>query len=140
MFGGNFRKFGTDSKGISGTFCAFALLCAKLGAAARSSPAASAPAVRHLFIEASGTKVEGIYTSASNGSSFARAICEAGMLGLRLNAEERRHTDRRATTRGTRDRRRAERRRARLRHIVFTGMALAVPHHISHGSVLRLPK
>src|SRR5689334_12752773 len=54
MFGGNFKKFGTDSKGISGTFCAFALLCAKLGAAARSSPAASAPALRHLFIEASG--------------------------------------------------------------------------------------
>lgn len=62
------------------------------------------------------------------------------MLGLRLNGEERRHTDRRATTRGTRDRRRGERRRARLRHIVFTGMALAVPHHISHGSVWRLPK
>ena len=62
------------------------------------------------------------------------------MLGLRLNAEERRHTDRRATTRGTRDRRRAERRRARLRHIVFTGMALAVPHHVSHGSGWRLPK
>src|SRR6478672_6578907 len=72
MLGGNFRKFGTDSKGISGTFCAFALLCAKLGAAARSSPAASAPAMRHLFIEASGPKVEGIYTSGSYGSSFAR--------------------------------------------------------------------
>jgi soluble lytic murein transglycosylase-like protein len=62
------------------------------------------------------------------------------MLGLRLIAEERRHIDRRATTRGTRDRRRVERRRARLRHIVFTGMALAVPHHISHGSAWRLAK
>src|SRR5690242_9658390 len=128
MFGGNFRKFGTDSKGISGTFCAFALLCAKLGAAARSSPAASAPAVRHLFIEASGTKVEGIYTRRRHGSSFARAIGEAGMLGLRQNAEERRHTDRRTSARGTGDRRRGERRRAQLRNLVFTGLALAVPH------------
>src|SRR3954467_10814249 len=106
MFGGNFRKFGTDSNGISGTVSAFALLCAKLGAAASSSPAASAPAVRHLFIEASGTKVEGIYTSASNGSSFARAIGEGSMLGLR-NEEERRHADRRASARATRDRRRS---------------------------------
>src|SRR3954452_13432504 len=110
MFGGNFRKFGTDSNGISGTFCAFALLCAKLGTAARSSPAARAPAVKHLFIEASGTKVEGIYTSASNGSSLARTICEAGMLGLRLNDEERRHADRRTSARGTHDRRRGPRR------------------------------
>src|SRR3982750_4612229 len=140
MFGGNFRKFGTDSNGISGTFCAFALLCAKLGAAARSSPAASAPAVKHLFIEASGTKVEGIYTSALNGSSLARAIREARMLGLRLNDEERRHTDRRASIRDTRDRRRGERRRARLRNLVFTGLALALPHQISQGAVLwRLP-
>src|SRR3954468_5884559 len=126
MFGGNFRKFGTDSNGISGTFCAFALLCAKLGTAARSSPAASAPAVRHLFIEASGTKVEGIYTSASNGSSLARTICEARMLGLRGNAEERGPADRGASARGSRDGRRAERRRARLRNLVFTGLALAV--------------
>src|SRR3954447_5756752 len=139
MFGGNFRKFGTDSNGISGTFCAFALVCAKLGAAARSSPAASAPAVKHLFIEASGTKVEGIYTSASNGSSLAHAIRETDMLGLRLNDEERRHTDRRASARGTRDRRRGERRRARLRNLVFTGLALAVPHQTSHGIVWKLP-
>src|SRR3954469_24628123 len=131
MLGGNFRKFGTDSNGISGTFSAFALLCAKLGTAARSSPAVSAPAVRHLFIEASGTKVGGIYTTAQNGSSFARAICEALMLGLRLNDDDRRHTDRRAPDRGTRDRRCAERRRAQLRSLVFTGLALAVPHQIS---------
>src|SRR5690349_12219647 len=51
-FGGSFRKFGTDSYAISGTFCAFALLCASLGAAA-SSPARSTPAVMRLFIKAS---------------------------------------------------------------------------------------
>jgi soluble lytic murein transglycosylase-like protein len=62
------------------------------------------------------------------------------MLGLRLNNEERRHTDRRASTRGTRDRRRAERRRARLRTLVFTGLALAVPHQTSHGTVWKLPR
>jgi soluble lytic murein transglycosylase-like protein len=62
------------------------------------------------------------------------------MLGLRLNSEERRHTDRRASTRGTRDRRRAERRRARLRTLVFTGLALAVPHQTSHGTVWKLPR
>ena len=62
------------------------------------------------------------------------------MLGLRLNDEERRHTDRRASIRDTRDRRRGERRRARLRNLVFTGLALALPHQISQGAVLwRLP-
>ena len=63
------------------------------------------------------------------------------MLGLRLNGEERRHTDRRASTRGTRDRRRGERRRAQLRNLMFTGLALAVPHQISHGATMwRLPQ
>ena len=62
------------------------------------------------------------------------------MLGLRLNDEERRHTRRRAAERGTRDRRRAERRRARLRTLLFSGLALAVPHQTSnHGSIWRLP-
>src|SRR5258708_28844018 len=31
--GGSFRKLGTESYGISGTFCALALLCAKTGTA-----------------------------------------------------------------------------------------------------------
>jgi hypothetical protein len=62
------------------------------------------------------------------------------MLGLRLNDDDRRHTDRRASDRGTRDRRCAERRRAQLRSLVFTGLALAVPHQISQGPVSwRLP-
>jgi len=63
------------------------------------------------------------------------------MLGLRQNDEERRHTDRRASTRNARDRRRGERRRAQLRNLVFTGLALAVPHQISHGATSwRLPR
>jgi soluble lytic murein transglycosylase-like protein len=61
------------------------------------------------------------------------------MLGLRLNDEERRHADRRTSARGARDRRRGERRRARLRSLLFTGMALAVPHQTSHGIVWKLP-
>jgi len=51
-------------------------------------------------------------------------------LGLRHDAEERRHADRRATERSTRDRRRADRRRARLRSLLFTGLALALPHQL----------
>jgi soluble lytic murein transglycosylase-like protein len=62
------------------------------------------------------------------------------MLGLRQNAEERRHTDRRTSTRDTGDRRRGERRRAQLRNLVFTGLALAVPHQISGTTAWRLPR
>jgi hypothetical protein len=53
-------------------------------------------------------------------------------LGLRHGEKERRHEERRAQPRGTRDRRRAERRRARLRSLVFTGLALALPHQLKH--------
>jgi soluble lytic murein transglycosylase-like protein len=51
-------------------------------------------------------------------------------LGLRHAEEERRHEERRAHPRATRDRRRAERRRARLRSLLFTGLALALPHQL----------
>jgi soluble lytic murein transglycosylase-like protein len=61
------------------------------------------------------------------------------MLGLRRDAEERRHSERRAVDRGTRDRRRAERRRARLRSLVFAGIALAVPNHIKHRPLWWFP-
>ena len=61
------------------------------------------------------------------------------MLGLRLNEEERRHGDRRTTDRGSRDRRRAERRRARLRNLVFTGLALAMPHQMKHRPLWWFP-
>jgi soluble lytic murein transglycosylase-like protein len=47
---------------------------------------------------------------------------------------ERRIGNRRAYTRGTPDRRRSERRRAKIRNLIFTGLALALPHHLrTHG-------
>src|SRR5258708_37574251 len=49
-------------------------------------------------------------------------------LGLRHGQEERRREERRAQPRGTRDRRRSERRRARLRSLIFTPLALVLPH------------
>src|SRR6185503_4309866 len=52
-------------------------------------------------------------------------------VGLR-HSMERRVGDRRTYTRGTPDRRRYERRRARLRSLLFTSLALAVPHHLKH--------
>jgi soluble lytic murein transglycosylase-like protein len=61
------------------------------------------------------------------------------MLGLRHAADERRHSQRRAQPRGLRDRRRGERRRARLRSLLFTGIALALPHQLKPHPVSRLP-
>jgi len=55
-------------------------------------------------------------------------------LGLRHD-DERRHGDRRATERGVLDRRRSVRRRARLRSLIFTAMALSVPHHLKHSQL-----
>jgi soluble lytic murein transglycosylase-like protein len=49
-------------------------------------------------------------------------------LGLRHDGEERRHVERRASPRVARERRRGDRRRAHLRSLVFTGIALALPH------------
>src|SRR5216683_6679157 len=72
MFGGSFRKFATDSNGISGTFCALALLCASLGPAA-SSPATIRPAMTHLFMKPP-LVVDAIYTSGSIGSSDSSTI------------------------------------------------------------------
>jgi soluble lytic murein transglycosylase-like protein len=51
-------------------------------------------------------------------------------LGLRHDAEERRHAERRTHPRGAPDRRRADRRRARLRSLIFAGLALALPHQL----------
>src|SRR5580765_1773798 len=47
--GGSLRKLGADSKGISGTFWAFALVCASRGAAERSI--ATQQTLRHRFID-----------------------------------------------------------------------------------------
>src|SRR5476649_1389079 len=54
--GGNFRKFGTDSYGISGTFCALAFRlgpCANNGLVVRS-PAMTPHVMNTRFMEASG--------------------------------------------------------------------------------------
>src|SRR6267143_603103 len=60
MLGGNFRKFATESNGISGTFCALALLCASLGPAA-SRPATMKPAMTHFFMRASASGGRNLY-------------------------------------------------------------------------------
>ena len=68
----------------------------------------------------------GIYTTGSNGSSFAALADGIDMLGLRHEREERRHGERRSEARPTRDRRRSQRRRARLRSLMFTALALVL--------------
>jgi soluble lytic murein transglycosylase-like protein len=57
-------------------------------------------------------------------------------LGLR-HSMERRIGERRVSTRGTADRRRADRRRARLRSLLFTTLALAIPHHLKQTALPR---
>jgi soluble lytic murein transglycosylase-like protein len=54
------------------------------------------------------------------------------MLGLRHEGEERRHQQRRAQRRDAPDRRRSERRRNRIRSLLLTGMALAMPYAPKH--------
>ena len=65
-------------------------------------------------------------------------LSEAGApaVGLRHDME-RRVGNRRAYTRGTPERRRTDRRRARIRSLIFTSLALALPHHMKqhHGSL-----
>ena len=55
-------------------------------------------------------------------------------LGVRHHDIERRIGDRRAYTRGTPQRRRRDRRRARLRSLIFTSLALALPHTLRTAS------
>src|SRR4051812_31453586 len=69
-FGGNFRKFGTDSYAISGTFCAFALRIAPCAKAVpdQMSPATTPPAMKtRLMCEAS----EGVEPAIYTGSGIA---------------------------------------------------------------------
>ena len=54
-------------------------------------------------------------------------------IGLRHDLE-RRIGDRRIDTRGTPQRRRRDRRRARLRSLIFTSLALALPHTLRHAT------
>ena len=55
-------------------------------------------------------------------------------VGLRRDIE-RRSGNRRACTRGTTERRRLARRRHRLRSLLFTSLALAIPHHLRQMSL-----
>src|SRR5438876_10063243 len=55
-------------------------------------------------------------------------------LGLR-HEQERRQGERRAADRSIRDRRRSVRRRAKLRSLIFTAMALTIPHHLKHSQL-----
>jgi soluble lytic murein transglycosylase-like protein len=48
---------------------------------------------------------------------------------------ERRVASRRTCTRGTPERRRRDRRRARLRSLIFTSLALVIPHSLRHGAI-----
>jgi soluble lytic murein transglycosylase-like protein len=92
-----------------------------------------------------------IYTTRPPGSSDTSTVCAAAdavlqtirlvtvqlglseathpAVGLRHDME-RRIGNRRAYTRGTPDRRRSVRRRQRLRSLLFTSLALAIPHHL----------
>ena len=64
----------------------------------------------------------------------------AGDRGVGLSHDmERRVAGRRVDTRGTPDRRRRERRRQRLRRLLFTSLALALPHTLRHAAAARLP-
>ena len=61
-------------------------------------------------------------------------LSETGDRGVGLRHEtERRLAARRARRRGTAERRRAVRRRARLRSLIFTSLALALPHQLKHA-------
>jgi soluble lytic murein transglycosylase-like protein len=59
-------------------------------------------------------------------------------VGLRHDIE-RRIGDRRAYTRGTPERRRRDRRRARLRSLLFTSLALALPFQVKHAALKTRP-
>jgi soluble lytic murein transglycosylase-like protein len=55
-------------------------------------------------------------------------------VGLRHDME-RRIGDRRVSTRGTRERRRRDRRRAKLRSLLFTSLAMMLPHQLKHSAL-----
>jgi soluble lytic murein transglycosylase-like protein len=62
---------------------------------------------------------------------FGLSASDGRGVGLRHDMK-RRGGNRRAYTRGTPDRRRGERRRARIRSLIFTSLALALPHQLKH--------
>jgi len=69
------------------------------------------------------------------------AIGLAGDRGLTLRqGQERRHGDRRSCDRGQPDRRRRERRRNRIRSLIFTALAFALPQSFKYASVHLSPR
>jgi soluble lytic murein transglycosylase-like protein len=67
-------------------------------------------------------------------------LSETGDRGVGLRHEtERRRGARRGGRRGTAERRHAVRRRARFRSLVFTSLALALPHQLKHAYASRIP-
>src|SRR4051794_14937972 len=74
--------------------------------------------------------------------AFGLSLSERPAVGLRHTGERRHHDERREHERGTSlDRRHAQRRRARLRNLLFSAMALAVPPQTRHlGIDLAIPQ
>jgi soluble lytic murein transglycosylase-like protein len=74
--------------------------------------------------------------------TFGLSLSEQPPLGLRHSGDRRRHNERRDHERDNRpDRRRTQRRKARLRNILFSALAIAVPPQIRHaGESLRAPQ
>jgi soluble lytic murein transglycosylase-like protein len=105
-----------------------------------------------------------IYTSGSEGSSDTSAVGaladrvllanQPGLMAIQLGLSEtaergiglrhdtgRRLNARRVRARGTAERRRAVRRRRRWRSLLFTSLALALPHQLKHAhTTSRLPR
>jgi soluble lytic murein transglycosylase-like protein len=60
-------------------------------------------------------------------------LIDSPAVGLRCETDRRTHDERRASERGRPDRRRTQRRKARLRHLLFSALALAVPSEMKAG-------
>jgi soluble lytic murein transglycosylase-like protein len=65
--------------------------------------------------------------------AFGLSLTDRPTVGLRHNGD-RRCDDRRAHTRDRPDRRRSQRRKARMRNLLFSAMAVALPHQLKPGA------
>jgi len=78
--------------------------------------------------------------TASRGMAVQLGLSAAGDRGIGLRHDvDRRSGGRRASTRPTPERRRSVRRRARLRSLLFTSLALALPHQLRHAAPKERP-
>src|SRR5437868_9140076 len=85
---------------------------------------------------AAGAAADRLLLTIQGDMAIQLGLAESGTCGLGLRHDmERRIGSRRACTRGTPERRRTVRRRARLRSLVFTSIALALPHTLRHATV-----